>query len=816
MSGFVGSVRARSDDNRSAIKLPPTLRRAWPEQANDNAADGISGRKVTAGCLIAVASISTAQAQQPLAPVQVESPTTNKKAATKPTPEQIRARNALRRAARAKQEAAPNAANATPASSQVPPDADPYADPVAPYKTDRLASPKFPQPIVNTPRSVTVLTKEILEDKNATSLKEVARTTAGVTIGTGEGGSAFGDRFFVRGFDVRNDVFLDGIRDPAVSIRENFFTEQIEILKGPSSTVDGRGTTGGAINIVTKQAGDRTFYNADSQFAGDGTRRYTLDVNQVISPTLSFRMDGMYQNANVSERNYTNDNRGGGLFAVKWAPTKDITITANYVHNQMWGLPDFGVPYNNVLKVPFTMAGVPRDTYYGFVNRDFQRVQQDFGTLNSDIKLNDMMTWTNKVRQERSVLDYLGTIPESPNLTALTTVLNPQSRYQVADVLADQSMLTTKFDTGPVQHTLISGVEVSREKISINNYVGFSSEAIGVPPAPGSPVVPIFNPPDFIGGANNPTLTATPTVIPVDTKSGYVLENANYRDIIFLTAGVRFDQYDIAAKKSGNEVSASNGMWNYNLGAVYKPLPIASLYWAYGTSSEPVGAEVDGTSTTYGGLNPNAPVNQIFAPQRSRAMEVGNKWELFDRHLLFTTALFRTDVNNAREQRTVAGVQTITPSAAYHVQGVDVGAEGNITDKWSIYTGYVLMKTHVDHSAVPVNIGQPLAFVANQSFNVLTKYKLPYDLEVGGQATYRSQICGGTLLVCNPTTVTLLPNYWRFDTFLEGYVAKHYEWKFFVNNIFNKLYYDAFYQSTAPFVLQAPGRVIGGQLTARF
>jgi catecholate siderophore receptor len=74
-----------------------------------------------------------------------------------------------------------------------------------------------------------------------------------------EGGNAFGDRFFIRGFDARNDVFIDGIRDPAVSIRENFFTEQIEILRGPASSYAGRGTAGGAINIVTKQAGDSNF-----------------------------------------------------------------------------------------------------------------------------------------------------------------------------------------------------------------------------------------------------------------------------------------------------------------------------------------------------------------------------------------------------------------------------------------------------------------------------------------------------------------------------------------------------------------------------
>jgi catecholate siderophore receptor len=124
------------------------------------------------------------------------------------------------------------------------------------------------------------------------------------------------------------------------------------------------------------------------------------------------------------------------------------------------------------------------------------------------------------------------------------------------------------------------------------------------------------------------------------------------------------------------------------------------------------------------------------------------------------------------------------------------------------------MTNRVDASSVPTNVGLPLAFVANQSFNVLTKYQFNQYLEVGGQATYRSKIYGGTLLAANQGTV--LPDYWRFDAFVEGYFLKNYEWKIFVNNIFNKLYYDAFYQSAAPFVLVAPGRVVGGMLTARF
>ena len=182
---------------------------------------------------------------------------------------------------------------------------------------------------------------------------------------------------------------------PAVSVRENFFTEQIEILKGPSSSVDGRGTTGGALNIVTKQAADKISTTPTRRFATDDTQRVTVDVNQVINPTLSVRVDGMWQNANVAGRDFTFDDRGGGLAAVKWTPN-DVKVTANYVHTNLWSLPDFGVPYNNVAGAPVTSLGVPRDTYYGFVNRDFQKVQQDFGTIDGEVKLNDFVTLTTR------------------------------------------------------------------------------------------------------------------------------------------------------------------------------------------------------------------------------------------------------------------------------------------------------------------------------------------------------------------------------------------------------------------------------------
>src|SRR3984957_19758628 len=445
----------------SRVKAPKSLRVNAARNSFDEKLDGYSTRKVSAVAgLVAVASFSGgAEAQQSnLPPGSVDAPVARPKpAASAPTPDQIKARNALRRAAkRQQQRARPAPAVATPALA---PDRDRYADPAAPYKGDRVqASGKFPEPLLNTPK--TVLTKDIIEDKNATTLKQAILSTAGVTLGTGEGGNAFGDRFFVRGFDTRNDVFIDGIRDSGVSVRENFFTEQIEILRGPGSSFAGRGTTGGAINIVTKQATtEKSFYNMDTTFGTDGTKRVTLDVNQVISPTLAIRAGGLFQDAGVAGRDYTTDDRGGGFVALKWTPVDAVKVSADYVHTDLHGLPDFGVPYYRPGSTGTTLAGgqpftttaggpspdfgVNRNNFYGFVNRDFYSVHQDIGTLNTEVQINPDLVISDKVRASHSLLNYIGTIPESPiyaNVKGVGTLtVNPQSRYQPTDGVDNQT-----------------------------------------------------------------------------------------------------------------------------------------------------------------------------------------------------------------------------------------------------------------------------------------------------------------------------------------------------------------------------------------
>jgi catecholate siderophore receptor len=803
-------------------KAPRSLRFEAAVNSLGQTVESNSGKKVSAvASLIAVASFSGAEAQQSnLPPVTVDAPVARPRpVASKPSPDQLRARSALRRAARRSQPAQV-AAVPFPNAGGLAADRNPYADAAAPYKVDRVqASGKFPEPLLNTPKTITVLSKEVMADKNITSLREIGRSTAGVTLGSGEGGNAFGDRFFIRGFDARNDVFIDGIRDPAVSIRENFFTEQIEILRGPASSYAGRGTAGGAINIVTKQAGDRNFYNAESTFGTDHTKRVTLDVNQVISPTFSIRTGGMFQDANVAGRNYVTDDRWGGFISTKWTPTNDIKITTNYVHTDLSGLPDFGVPYYKQGNGPVTEFGIPRQNWYGFVNRDFQTARQDFGTLTGEYKVTDNVTLTSRTRAEHSLLAYIGTLPNAPittnpDPTKWTFTASPQSRNQFVDILANQEDATFKFDTGSVKHTAVVGLEVSNERVGINRYTGLASEAFGgiaFNPNGALSGQSIYAPSYTFAPFNTiPTLGGDPTRYNVDSKAFYVLDTANWEDKIIVNGGIRYDGYDLRSSTSARSSTVNSDFVNYNGGIVFKPVPIGSLYAAYATSTNPFGSELDGTAADYGGAVPGG---VVLGPERNRAAEVGTKWELFDRHLLVTGALFHTEKDNARETVNENGQNVLKSGAAYQVEGIDLEVSGKITDRWSVFGGLVLMRSKVTQTQIPGNIGLQMANIAHESFSMLSKYKFDGGWELGGQAVYRSKIYGGTFAA---NTGTELPSYWRFDAFVEKKIDKNWTMKLYAQNLTNKLYYDTLYRSATPFVAVAPGRAFYLVTSAKF
>ncbi|MDP2354514.1 MAG: TonB-dependent siderophore receptor [Beijerinckiaceae bacterium] len=814
----------------SAAVIPASLRLRGLQNSLVQTSRDVAPRSlgILAGaCLVSAAGLGVSHAQQSAQPelpaltveakkeVQPRRPVERKRVA-RPTPR----RTIVAAPVQGQAEPSEQGANAS-AASGASPGVSPYGAAATPYKVDRLGNNKVSLPLLDAPRSVTAISKEVIEDKNATSFRELVRTTPGVTLGTGEGGNAFGDRIFIRGFDSRNDVYIDGVRDPGVNIRENFATEQVEILKGPNSTVGGRGNAGGAVNVVTKKPLFVDFHEVQSTLGTDRTRRITADINRVITPEFAVRANVMWQKADVAGRDFVFDDRWGGAIAATWKPSDSFSLTLDYFHLDLDQLPDWGVPFDIATKKPFTESGLRRDNYYGIPARDFQKAKQDIWTATAEWKFSDWAVLTNKLRYGRSMLDYVVGAPGTPNRTnpdpSLWTVNSTaKSRYQTTDVLTNQTDLTSKFTAFGATHTLITGVELSSEKTSRDTYRSLNTETNVSGPIPGI-TLNLWDPrSELVPWTSKLELVGRPTPVDIETRSAYVLDTMNFNEKFFVTGGVRVDDYRVSTLTYGaaptyttTGLERHDTMFNWNVGATYKVLPWWAIYAAYGTSSNPVGADVDGGGNDYGGL---AASNAAAGPEKNTAAEVGTKMELFDKRLLVTASLFQTTKDNARETIGAGAAAVVVGSGEYVVRGVDVGVSGKITDRWSIFGGAVWMDSEVTRSSNTANIGKKLANIAHGSFNLLSKYDVTEKLTIGGQATWKSKIFGGTLAA----NENELPSGWRFDAFAEYKFTPNIVGKVMVVNIFDEVLYDAFYRSGAPYVYLAPGRAAYASLNYKW
>ena len=710
-------------------------------------------------------------------------------------------------------------------------DANPRAVAGAPYRIDRAASTKMTERLIDTPRSVDVIPKEVIQDKGATSLRELARTTPGVTLGTGEGGNAFGDRIFIRGFDTRNDMYIDGVRDSGVTTRETFMVEQVDVIKGPSGSVSGRGATGGAINVVTKKPLDTNFTSVTAEAGNASQKRLTVDFNHKISDYWAVRFNGLVQDSNTPGRDSAvYDKRYGAAGAVTFKPSEAFKLTLDGYYMKFDQMPDWGVPFDVRTRRPFTESGLSRDAFYGLTKRDFQRNSQGMLTATAEWTVSPLLTVTSKLRYGHTITDYVASKPGTPTLSnvnpSLWTVPSTSaSRYQVNQMLANQTDATWKFETFGLKHTLVTGVEVSRERIEQDGYSGLSVECF--PNCSGTnPVLNLWTPDgSSIGLTGTVTRNNRPLVRTVNTSAVYASDTINWRDTIFANVGVRYDNYDNTQTPfTGAQLKTKEGLVNWNAGLTYKILPNLALYASYATSSNPVGSELDGGGEDYGGLTA---ANSLFKAERNRMMEAGAKWEVFDKRLLLTAAVFQTDKDRARE--TIGGV--LYDTAAYRVQGVELGVSGNVTENLSLYGGYVHLESEVTKSQVAANRGLPQANIAHDSFNLLAKYKVNDALTIGGQATWKGEILGGTLYATSfaagtvnvggvttatPAGYNKLPSGWRFDLMAEYAFTKTFSAKVQVNNILDTKLYDGFYRSGAPYVYIAPGRSATVSLNAKF
>ncbi|KML57288.1 ligand-gated channel protein [Burkholderia cepacia] len=668
----------------------------------------------------------------------------------------------------------------------------------------RSPSYKFTAPLLDTPRSVTVIPEQLIKEKNVTSFADALRSVPGITfLGGDAAANPSADRPVIRGFESRNSIFVDGMRDSGLQNRETFAVEQISVIKGPDSVYAGRGSVGGSVDIVTKTPKNDNFINSSIGFGTDGYKRATVDANRKINDTTAVRLNVMGHDANQAGRNDVYNKRWGVAPSIVFGLNTPTTVTVSYYHVNSYDMPDFSVPFRASGGTP---VPTDRGQFFGLNTRDYRYGQTDTGEVRVEHRINDDWKLKNTTMFGRTTLDYVATNPQilasNPNMLSLQA----KSGKYATNGIANQTEVTGRTNLFGMQHTLTAGVEFSLEQ---NRYEGYLvTDAKGNNIRSGGPCTVPGNCTPLAGGWN-PNMPWTGNIVlngdksfpgattntRTTTASAYLFDTVKLTEQWLFNAGLRFDRYDLNAKQAGAaDLSNTSNLFSYQFGLVYKPVRTVSLYASYGTSSNPPGAN----GGLGGGTDQITANNQNLTPERTRNIEVGAKWDVIDQQLSLTSALFDTEKTNAQVSD---GLGHTINAGKQRVRGAELGFAGNLTDKWHVFGGYTYLNA-VTVDAGPGNpggSGLPMVMVPKHSFTLWTSYDVMPKLTLGAGATVMSK----TYASVSPTVKKWTPGYARFDAAATWRVNKTMDVQLNVQNLFDKKYYASAYPIYATW---APGR----------
>ncbi|HYD24177.1 MAG TPA: TonB-dependent siderophore receptor [Croceibacterium sp.] len=584
--------------------------------------------------------------------------------------------------------------------------------------------------VQDAPQSISIVSREVIEQQSASTLRDVLRNVSGISMAAGEGGGGpAGDNLTLRGFGARNDIFVDGIRDFASYTRDTFNVEQVEVVKGPASAQTGRGSTGGYINLFSKQPQLMTFARATGAVGLPEYGRATVDLNLGedtlgIGGGTALRLNAMYHTADSPGRNFVGSERIGAAPSVAVGLGSSTRAILSYLYLQQDAQPDYGLPFvpaTNTVLAEFAdqPAPVDFDNYYGLTERDYEKTRTHMVTFAVEHDLTDMIRVSNTTRYGYATRDSIYSSPRFVNTTS--TLINPQtqSRDTVDDVWFNQTNLFAEFATGALRHDLIAGVEFADED-SRNQPRTITA---------GSPT-DLFDPdPERPWTGTIVDTPGGPVTAAADTLAGYVFDTIHFSEQLLLTGGLRWERYESLFDPVGatGPFERVDEHVTWRAGLTYKPVPRLSLYAGAGTSVNP---SIENMTQTN--------VSEALAaldPEKSRTYEIGAKWDGFGGRLLLNAALFRTAKVNARTDG-LPGEPATVLAGKQRVDGVELGATGRLTMNWSIIASYTYLDTEIRESNDPLELGNRLGNVPDHSGSLWTVYELPTGLEIGGGVRY--------------------------------------------------------------------------------
>lgn len=587
------------------------------------------------------------------------------------------------------------------------------------YKANTVSSPKYTQPLVDTPQTIQVIKKEILQEQGATSLVEALRNTPGITLQMGENGNtSAGDTFQMRGFSTQTSTYVDGIRDLGAVSRDVFNLEQIEVVKGPSGAEAGRGSASGYINLVTKLPKAENSREVSARYNTAENARLTADINQAISESTAIRLNVMGQDGGVEGRDVIENNGWAIAPSIAFGLDSDTRLYLYSQHIRQNNIPDGGIPtvgmngfYNSDAQLN-NAKEVNRSNYYGSIN-DYEDIDADMFTAKIESDFGENIKFTNTTRYGKSQMNRAltginGLSRTIPNTTPAQQSNNPndwtvarshQGVDQENKILANVSALNVNFKTGAVEHDLVAGLEFLQEQ-QISRTL--STQKPGTK-APTTPAANLYNPnhddvmPELVyTGAYSDGETKTAAAYLFDTVK--LLDNR-----LQFNGGVRLDYYHtdyealavatnattLAITKTPTHLKAHDTLVSWKLGSLFKPTENSSLYASYAKSLTPPGSSNFGLSTETTGTQ--AANNPRGEPQETNHYEVGGKWDVLKNKLALNAAIYHTENENQFTQDPIT--LNWLQEGKTRVQGVELGVVGQITDAWNISAGVAHMKT---------------------------------------------------------------------------------------------------------------------------
>ncbi|MEX1200770.1 MAG: TonB-dependent siderophore receptor [Methylophaga sp.] len=685
------------------------------------------------------------------------------------------------------------------------------------FRGEQVDSPKYSRSLLETPRIINILSADLLEEQNVTSLRDAFRNVTGISLQAGEGNPPAGDQLKIRGFNARDDINVNGVRDMGNYFRDPFYLDQLEVIKGPNSAFSGRGSSGGTINFVTKKPFQEDFNRLELSAGTDDLRRATIDVNKTIDDNSAFRINLLSHASDFPGRDVAEEERQGFYGAYTWGFQEDTLVTVDFLHTRQDNLPDAGLPFDRGTrlnegagtgKIP---SGLDYDNFYGHTD-DYQDVDVNQFGVAIEHSFNDRVALRNQLRYSAVDLDSIVSSPRI--ITTNGSLENAQARGDLKPrdqedrALFNQTDLLVSFDTGSFSHDLVAGVEF-----------GYTDAENQRRPDVNGPATDLYDP----QRRTRPAAPYDGTSHRFETQEAavYLLDTIALSEQWDLHGGVRYDRVKAEASEKGKpdniKLERTDNEWSGNLGLVFKPNNWTSYYASVGTAYQ-ISGNYDRNQVQLAGgeddfNDPNGrtrvadPTTFNIEPEETVAYELGAKWDVLD-NLMLNAAIFRTDKTNARTP-SVDGTTEVL-NGEQRVDGFELIAAGNISPRWNLYGSYTYMTSELRKSNIPFEEGQRLGGTPRHSLSLFSTYDITPKFSLGGGMLFVSDQDSNVQSEPTPRRIKVsIPSYTVFDAYAKYQLTSDVQLRLNALNIFDKEYIAQMAEGGAQGIPGAGRQIIG-------